>query len=65
MEIDLKTLAQAVKESGVRYDAAYNAYLQRRIDATPVEHGWKRLLVLDSEQQRAFDAWAEQQRAAA
>jgi hypothetical protein len=30
-----------------------------------VEHGRKRLLVLDSEQQRAFDAWAEQQRAAA
>ena len=49
----------AVREAGVGYHDAYNAYLQRRIDLTRVTIGRKNVLVLDAEQRAAFAKWAE------
>jgi hypothetical protein len=49
----------AVREAGVGYHDAYNAYLQRRIDATRIAIGRKNVLVLTAEQRAAFARWAE------
>ena len=62
---NIKPFAQAVKESGIRYVEAYNAYLQRRIDATKIDNGGKALLLLDAEQQRTVAQWASAYKAAA
>jgi hypothetical protein len=51
--------ADAVREVGVGYHVAYQAYLHRRIDATPITIGRKNVLVLVGEQRAAFAKWAE------
>ena len=59
MEKTLKAFATAVQERGLDYHVAYNAWRDRRFDATRIQVGGKKVLLLDAEQQRAFGEWAD------
>ena len=65
MEKKLTAFATVVRDRGVNYHAAYQAWQNRAFELTRLEVGAKTVLLLDAEQAQAFDAWAEQQRAAA
>jgi hypothetical protein len=56
----MKAFATAVQEVEINYHVAYNAWRDRRFDATRIQVGGKKVLLLDEEQQRAFFEWAKQ-----
>lgn len=56
---NLKPFIEACREAGVDYQAAYSAWLHRRLEVTAIPFGKRKFLYLDAEQAKAFSAWAE------
>lgn len=57
--MNLMSLADAARDAGVTYIAAYNAWMMHSFEVTRIRSGKRHHLYLDSDQLEAFGSWVQ------